>query len=205
MAPKYKLTYFNGKALGEPIRFLLAYGGLEFEDKRINFKDWDKFKDAAPYKLLPLLEEDGKLAYQSKAICRYLAKKVGLMGKDDWENLEIDSAVESFYDFRKECAAYAFEPDPNLKAKKKEKLLNETVPLYMDKLEELAKKNGGHLAGGRLTWADVYFAGMHESYNLFTHQNLVEGRPNLKSIVDKVYSIPAIKSVVDRRPPVEDW
>lgn len=40
----YKLTYFPIKALGEPIRFLLSYGEIEFEDERIQFEDWSKFK-----------------------------------------------------------------------------------------------------------------------------------------------------------------
>jgi glutathione S-transferase len=35
MAQAYKLTYFNVKATGEPIHFLLSYGGIKFEDYRI--------------------------------------------------------------------------------------------------------------------------------------------------------------------------
>jgi len=40
-----KLTYFNLKGLGEPIRFLRKYGNIEFEDVRIEPEDWPKFKD----------------------------------------------------------------------------------------------------------------------------------------------------------------
>lgn len=40
MAPKYKLTYFPLQALGEPVRFLLVYGNLDWEDNRINRDDW---------------------------------------------------------------------------------------------------------------------------------------------------------------------
>lgn len=35
----YKLKYFNITGLAEPIRFLLSYGGLEFEDDRIEYGD----------------------------------------------------------------------------------------------------------------------------------------------------------------------
>lgn len=44
MAPAYKVTYFDITALGEPIRFLLSYGGIEFEDNRIQKENWPALK-----------------------------------------------------------------------------------------------------------------------------------------------------------------
>lgn len=44
MAPAYKLTYFPLKARCEPIRLLFSYGGIEFEDNRIQFDEWIKVK-----------------------------------------------------------------------------------------------------------------------------------------------------------------
>lgn len=49
---------------------------------------------------MPVLEVDGKRVYQSISIARYLAKRVGLSGADDWENLLIDIAVDNVNDFR---------------------------------------------------------------------------------------------------------
>jgi len=49
---------------------------------------------------VPTLEYNGKVYHQSLAICRYLAKKVKLVGKDDEEDLEIDAAVDTVNDFR---------------------------------------------------------------------------------------------------------
>jgi len=43
--PSYKLTYFNGAGLGEPIRYLLAYGKIAYEDIRVDFEEWAKRKD----------------------------------------------------------------------------------------------------------------------------------------------------------------
>lgn len=42
--PNYKLTYFSLKALAEPIRFLLSYADIPFEDDRINTDNWPKIK-----------------------------------------------------------------------------------------------------------------------------------------------------------------
>ena len=53
---------------------------------------------ATPFGKLPVLEIDSKVLTQSKATCRYLARKVGLTGKDDWENLQIDIMVETITD-----------------------------------------------------------------------------------------------------------
>lgn len=49
---------------------------------------------------MPVLEVDGQRVHQSIAIERYVAKLVGLAGATDWENLQIDSAVDTVNDLR---------------------------------------------------------------------------------------------------------
>lgn len=53
-----------------------------------------------PFGQIPVLEVNGKVAHQSAAIERYLAKQFKLTGKDDWEDLEIDSIVDTITDLR---------------------------------------------------------------------------------------------------------
>lgn len=53
-----------------------------------------------PMGQMPILEVDGQRVYQSNAISRYLAKRVGLAGSNDWENLQIDIQVDNVADFR---------------------------------------------------------------------------------------------------------
>lgn len=48
----YKLTYFNFTALGEPIRFLLSYLNIDFEDNRFEVEQWLSIK---PSKLLEII------------------------------------------------------------------------------------------------------------------------------------------------------
>lgn len=98
--PTYKLTYFNVQALAEPIRLLLSYGGKTFEDVRVEREKWPALKPNFPMGQLPVLEIDGIQVYQSVAVARYVAKTVGLAGKNDWENLLIDMAVDNINDFR---------------------------------------------------------------------------------------------------------
>lgn len=44
MSPPYKLTYFDIMGLAEPIRLLLSYGNLEFEDCRVPRESWPNIK-----------------------------------------------------------------------------------------------------------------------------------------------------------------
>lgn len=49
---------------------------------------------------VPVLEIDGKRLHQSMAIYRYLARKVGLAGDNDFENYEIDNVADTLNDLR---------------------------------------------------------------------------------------------------------
>lgn len=44
MAPQYKVTYFNGRGLAEPIRYILSYAGVDFEDVRVTGDTWPELK-----------------------------------------------------------------------------------------------------------------------------------------------------------------
>lgn len=43
--PEYKIQYFNLKALAEPLRLLLAYKNISFEDVRIEREQWPSIKN----------------------------------------------------------------------------------------------------------------------------------------------------------------
>lgn len=53
-----------------------------------------------PMRQLPVLEVDGVKVNQSFAIARYLAKRSGLAGANDWESLQVDIAVDTLTDLR---------------------------------------------------------------------------------------------------------
>lgn len=206
MSPKYKLTYFPVKALGEPIRFLLSYGEIEFEDFRFESESWPELKPSTPFGKTPVLEIDGKQTHQSAAICRYLAKKLGLAGSNDWEALEIDAIVDTFTDFRQQIALYHYDKDEVAKEEKWEPLKNETVPYYLGKFDEVVKKNGGYFVGGKLSWADFYFVGLLDYLShMMKEKNIVAKYSNLKALREKVESLPAIKAWIEKRPHSELW
>ncbi|XP_050501693.1 glutathione S-transferase-like isoform X2 [Diabrotica virgifera virgifera] len=202
MAPKYKVTYFDITALGEPIRFLLSYGQLDFEDRRLGVDgiEWSSVKPTTPFGQAPLLEHDGKVAHQSIAISRYLAKQVKLVGTNDWEDLEIDAAVDTINDLRAKIAAYHYENDPAVKETKKKPLFEDVLPFYLEKLEAQVQKNNGYLATGKLTWADLFFVALLQYFQFMLGKDLVENSPNLKKLKEKVLALPNIKAWVEKRP-----
>lgn len=42
--PQYRITYFNSKGRAEVMRQILAYGGQDFEDKRLDPEQWMDLK-----------------------------------------------------------------------------------------------------------------------------------------------------------------
>lgn len=44
--PIYKLTYLDKQGKGEPIRLLLAYGGIDYEDVRVEMDDIPKMRSS---------------------------------------------------------------------------------------------------------------------------------------------------------------
>lgn len=47
MASQYKLTYFDITGLGESIRLLFHYGGINFVDQRVDYiEDWPALKSS---------------------------------------------------------------------------------------------------------------------------------------------------------------
>ncbi|KPI99790.1 Glutathione S-transferase 2 [Papilio xuthus] len=199
--PKVTVTYFNVKGLGEGIRMLLAYGGQEFEDVRVEKEHWPELKPKTPFGQLPIVEIDGKQYAQCVAICRYLGRKSGLAGADIEEDLIIDQNMDFFNDVRLKAASAHYEPDEKLKATKLEDLKKNQLPFLFGKLDEMIQQNNGYLAAGKLTWVDFIFAGMYDALKMLTQMpDLDEKYPSFKKLRDTVCALPKVKAFIDAAP-----
>lgn len=199
----YTLFYFNVKALAEPLRYLFAYGGIEYEDVRVTRDEWPALKPSMPMGQMPVLEVDGKRVHQSISMARFLAKTVGLGGTNHWEDLQIDIVVDTINDFRLKIAVVSYEPEDEIKEKKLVTLNNEVIPFYLEKLEQTTKDNDGHLSLNKLTWADIYFAGILEYMNYMVKRDLLENYAGLKALVESINAIEPIKAWIEKRPQTE--
>ncbi|RZC34737.1 GST N domain containing protein [Asbolus verrucosus] len=203
MVPSYKLTYFATAGYAEPIRYLLSYGNIEFEDFRFKREEWPQLKEKMPFGHVPVLEHNGKKGCQSVAIARYVAKQVGLMGNDDWEDLEIDAIVDSIKENSTKLLPIRFETDEEKRKALRETAVKETLPYSLKPLEAFAQKNNGYLAVGRLTWADLYFVSLSEGINRLAGFDIMKDYPNLHALINKVLEIPSIRKWIETRPKIE--
>ncbi|XP_078621511.1 hematopoietic prostaglandin D synthase-like isoform X2 [Branchiostoma floridae x Branchiostoma japonicum] len=114
--PSYKLTYFKSWGRAGVLRLLFAAGGIEFEDVRIDREtQWPDFKPTTPMGQLPILEVDGTIICQKRAIGRMIAKKAGLAGKTPLEEAQIDMIVDGLADMETIFAGLYREKDEKTK------------------------------------------------------------------------------------------
>uniref|UniRef100_A0A914CN23 glutathione transferase n=1 Tax=Acrobeloides nanus TaxID=290746 RepID=A0A914CN23_9BILA len=156
-----------------------------------------------PFGQLPVLEVDGKQLPQSFAINRYLARKFGLAGKDDFEQAQVDAFGDSIKDFLHEIMPFilvvAGHAEGDKDALYKEKFVpaaEKYFPLYKKYLKEAEY---GFLFKSGVTWVDFYLA----EFN-FTLNNLIPdfftSHPEFKQHVDKVHALSQLQNYLKSRP-----
>nr|WAS27873.1 glutathione S-transferase [Mythimna separata] len=194
--------YFKSKALGEQSRLLMVYGGIDFEDYRVDYyTEWADFKSKTKFGFMPMLEIGGKQYAQSLAISRYLARRVGLAGDTLEEALEIDQNIDLFNEFRLKASDIFFETDEAVKERKYAEAVKNVFPDYLEKLSNIINENNGHLALGKLTWADFVLTGTFLFLKMITRiPDLEKKYPAFQRVLDNVYSIPQIKAYAEKAP-----
>eukprot|EP00929_Paragymnodinium_shiwhaense_P001337 TRINITY_DN101562_c0_g1_i1.p2 TRINITY_DN101562_c0_g1~~TRINITY_DN101562_c0_g1_i1.p2 ORF type:complete len:275 (-),score=72.39 TRINITY_DN101562_c0_g1_i1:361-1185(-) len=158
----FKVVYFEAYGRVETSRMMLAMVGESFDDFRypisfgtpgdfstIKRDEFDADQNAGKFdyamNLIPVIEAgDFKLA-QSKAIERYIAKKVGMMGSSLEEEAWVDAINEHVGDIG---AAFG-------KKESDEKWFKEVMPAYMKKLEVALVGSPGFAVGSKVSLADV--------------------------------------------------
>merc|ERR1711976_1010951 len=196
-----KFQHFDLRVKGEPARLLLAYGGLKYQDDRIvrpwdNMGPWSALKPTMPWGQLPCLNYNGQKICQSMTICRFLAREIGIAGRNSLEMAQVDEIIDVFSDGI-DATIKAWN-SPN-KREGLEQLTSQTFPTVLGQLERRLTQGGGQfMVGNTFSWADLqvfYFCGKD-----FICPNVLAKYPKLSNLVRRVGQMPNIKKWVESRP-----
>lgn len=154
-----KLTYFDVRARGEPIRLACAIGGIEFEDERIsrdehNARKEDKAKE--PLGQLPTLTLDnGQVFSQSGAILRYIGRIANLYPTEPEAQLRVDFVLDTIEDALQALRPTMMESDTEKKVQMRKELVESKLLRYYSVLNDLASQHSFAATDEHLSIADI--------------------------------------------------
>ncbi|XP_075539323.1 glutathione S-transferase Mu 1-like [Dermacentor variabilis] len=190
------LCYWDVRSLGQPIRNLLVYKGVQFEDKRFKVgppPEYDKWHEerstlGLTFPNLPYYVDDDVRLTQSLAILRYLGRKHDLVARNDEETTELNVIEQQARDL---CLSLAYVAEPDTK-------LEHGVESHAKKLGEVLAPWDDFLAcrkwtlGDRLTYVDfLLYEGLdwHREFKAETLQRY----PHIVEYLKRFEELPNIK------------
>lgn len=190
------LHYFKGRGRAETTRWMLAVNEIAFGNRPITTaEDFEALKatDKLLFNQLPLLEIDGKNLTQSTAITRYLARKGNLYGDTPQDALMCDMVAGAVADFAEAALQFAFQPT----ADDGTELARRSFQKFAPRLEQLISRNDGeHMAGTRLSFADVLLAEALSNYYEIS-PGFFETAPLLSGLRTRVVAHPGIAAYLE--------
>ncbi|KAK3263576.1 hypothetical protein CYMTET_27624 [Cymbomonas tetramitiformis] len=220
--PSYKLCYFDIRGLAECSRFLFAVAKQPYDDCRLSLTfgtpgdfstiqrpEFDAAKasgelDASLGKV-PYLEVDGKKIGQSKAIERYLARELGLMGSDSVEAAQVDQLTETIRDIKD---AYTKAKATSGEEEKKEaiaKFFSEGLVNFVKLAEKsLPAGPGPWLVGNKVSYADIsWFLFLASPKGYFDNEEGAKAAyadcPRVKAAIEATAAIPELVQYIAAR------
>ena len=197
---KPQVYYFNGRGRAETTRILFAEAGIEYDDKRVEGKDWPALKASAPYGQMPFLKVGALTIAQSAAMERYAARVGKLYGANDLEAAQIDCVCEGVNDAMAKFAPALFNKDEAEKKAQLAAYFKDEFPKWAAALTALLKANGGnHFVGKDVTLADVRFYVAFDMIHAVS-ADAFTAYPELKALMDRVAARPKIAAWIKARP-----
>jgi len=197
MAPT--LGYWDIRGLAQPIRLLLAYKEIQYENKLygcgpppdFDRSQWlnEKFTLGLDFPNLPYFIDGDIKITQSLAIIRHVARKHNLVGETEMERARVDMLEQQLNDDNRNFVMmnYAFTGGDfaTLKAN-----YLKTMP---DALDKISKFLGDRqfFAGAKLTYVDFLAYELIDKWMLF-EKSIVSNYSNLVSFHARIEAIPTV-------------
>lgn len=153
---KPRLIYFDfAGSRGEECRMALHLAGIEFEDVRIQSKDWPAMKATTPFGALPVLEMPGRVPLaHSNAILVFIGREHRLHPADPFEAAHHESLMCAVEDLRHAISPTLRIADPEQKRAARQSLAANELRTWGDQVERQLG-GGPFLAGATLQVADL--------------------------------------------------
>jgi len=221
--PTYELIYFDIRGLAEITRWLFKVSKTEFKDTRLSLTfgvpgdfstikrpEFDEMKAKGELDVslgkVPLLVVDGAKMGQSKAIERFVAKEVGLMGSTAVEFGHIDQLTETIRDIKDAYNAAKRTVGDEEKKAAVDKFFAEGLPEWVAKTEKsIPPGDGPFLVGGKISYADLawyMFLASPKGFfdNVEGAKAAFQSSPKMKAAMEAVGENPELKAWIAERP-----
>jgi prostaglandin-H2 D-isomerase / glutathione transferase len=151
-----RLIYFDfAGSRGEECRIALHLAGVDFEDVRVQSKDWPAMKGSTPFGALPVLEIPGKapLAH-SNAILVFIGREHQLHPVDNFEAARHEALMCAVEDLRHTISPVLRISDPEQKRMAREALAGNEIKSWGSQVERQLR-DGPFVGGATLQVADL--------------------------------------------------
>ena len=208
MSDVTQLNYYQVPGRGEVLRLMLRIGGMDHKDNYISSKAWKSgLKKKTRWQVIPTMDfpSHNRSAGMSRALLRYLGRTVIVEGsplspQDPIEALLCDECMDYLgEDIWGTLIRYLLGEKDAEEIAKKFLAPKGKITLMLDELESNMEGTSSLLSSGKLCTFDVYlFAaiGWFGSGFMTTHltvERLLENRPRLCEICQRVGNLPAVK------------
>ncbi|XP_038075533.1 hematopoietic prostaglandin D synthase-like [Patiria miniata] len=202
---RYVLHYFRFHGRAEATRLAFKLAGVDYQEKYIEWPsaEWEECKQRYPTQQVPVLEVDGKIIGQSKAILRYVGREFGLYGKTSLDAAYIDQAIDTAEDIWAAVNDTYVGTKEQQAAKTKTFLTEVVPPVYASLDRQFAVEPAGeYIVGNSITIADLFFFTAVDFVNFVSRgANSLEKFPKLTTLKSRIASDPKIAAWLAERPP----
>jgi glutathione S-transferase len=150
-----KLTYFGLAVRADAIRIALSMAGVDFEDIRIDGQKFGELRASGvlPFGQVPILEVDGVVFTQYKAMCRWAATLAGLYPEDALERLKMEEMIEIYTELLYKAPQSADADEK--KTLREQYVIDKLSPALAYLNKRIAEYGGPWAIGEKFTLADL--------------------------------------------------
>ncbi|CAG0916132.1 unnamed protein product [Notodromas monacha] len=198
------LGYWKIRGLAQPIRLLLAYCGVDWEDKfyregdppDCDQSDWLYDKQVLGLELpnLPYFTHGSINVTHAGAIMRYIAEVHGMSGCTEEAQLAAEMAYFELEDWRNECLALFYVHYGEDGAT--DRYLATALPRYLMRFSRIFSDARLFLVGREVTYPDFLLYELLE-WSLFAEPECLLTFPRLEAFRRRIESLPPVRTYID--------